>query len=324
MAISTDQKQQYDEAGSSPFCMLPNELVLKVMTYLGLEERLCFMDAFPKFEGFCKVKSLQTRTIADRDIYLTRQHLERVLDPNGTAIKLSNINLNAIHGSQLISDVSTIMPNLQEFTLKNCILDPVVCECYDQPKWEFFSCSSLESLTNIKVFKYNSCTYSCDDPDLILRSWRSFYHQHLFRREFRDSLAEVSFANTFSNFDLMRHLNSLIIFLLHSGFKKNSDINFVIENLEGESVSLNKTTLAIPPSSNSKELLTKFIICLKAFYRMMDWTDDFWPLVTDSEESKMRCGEMQVKSDGTRYADIRVIVDFDMREFKRELASENV
>ncbi len=136
------------------FGVLPYELVVKVMAELTLQARFYFIKAYPQYKYLGQASSLKTRSIKRSNICFRKQDLQWLLDPNGVAIELS-LDRKALTRTYL--DVASLMPNLQEVTLKNCRFHLPSCSTItDQQRNS--ARKFINELGKVKILNFDSCS----------------------------------------------------------------------------------------------------------------------------------------------------------------------
>ncbi len=230
--------QQPDEVDSSHFKVLPNELIIKVMASLTLGERLCFMRAFPRFKGFGLDSGLKKSVMTSYDLHLDSYELKKVLDHEQTAFELSLDHDGHVNYTKTILELTQLMCNLQEVTLKNCRFNIMRCTC-GCPTYQsgFFKCSVVRELAKVKVVNFDACD-SLTEFELAMACWGNFldmHHKFSEKDSNLNTLPEVSFTNMFST-------KGLVTLLLN--LTKVKKVEFV--NLDGECVSMDDPSLTSP------------------------------------------------------------------------------
>ncbi len=133
--------------------------MLKIMKGLSLKERACLIRAYPHLRKHGQSGALNTRVITASDAnHLDISDLANVLDPEGKAIELSLGSLDSVLGSNLILNISRLMPDLEEITLTRSKLPSYLCscQCHSSSHSSGFYCSASvfwNQLTRVRVLK---------------------------------------------------------------------------------------------------------------------------------------------------------------------------
>ncbi len=302
------------------FGVLPNELVIKVMSWLTLSERLCFMRAFPKFKDFGQTSSLKRRVMTSSDIYLDSGDLKKLIDPEQAAFELSLSHVGYVDYTKTILGITNLMNNLQELTLKNCRLNPLCCMCTcgcltDQSsyaQWVFFECPAVRELAKIKVIKFEFCD-SLIGPTEAMKCWGQFFK--MLRKFNNNNTSEVIFTNMFTISEFI-HLLSMI----------QNDKKVEFENLRREWLSMDD-----PLITSAEFVACKLYVKLGVFLRVLsDCTLGHpWPFMetyaygNDPPNKLLRVTVKARKDDegGAEIMNVRVTEAFPMYTFRMDVKS---
>ncbi len=311
----------------SRLCLLPKEVILKILDPLTLQERLDFILAYPKHEELGRDFSLKTE-IVDSNIEISQVNLLKVLGPQQKHLKIS-LNYTDIFGAKRVLTIDAInyMCNLKEVKLKNCKINDWCCSCDYMKKQNCFINSLL---TRVERLTFDSCTLLSRNQRFMelhrkirWRDWYmflSFYENHVFNKA--SELKEVTFLNTLpmlDYWDLMR------IIMDFKSFSNEQKVCVEVVNLEGESFILSKLATQHALSSVHGEFLPVYVhSCASAFYKAMEP-----PRPNISEVSPgiynffdnlaiRTLKKVDVKISETRIIHLRITDDFDMDRLKTE------
>ncbi len=213
----------------SYFSILPNELVLEVLSSLTLKDRLNFLKIFPRHLRLAQDTSLKTRHITCYDADLSKEELEKVLDHEGTAIELTLEYPKTVLRPILVADIFSLMPHLQEVTFRECIPDARTV-----PRGETLP-NHWNLLTKLRVLNVDRCrcyTHLCYQAS---RCWLHFLQMRGVSHSADDnSLRRISYRDSISRYELA----SVLARAFRIASESDNEVSFQLENLRGEVMDL--------------------------------------------------------------------------------------
>ncbi len=306
------------EFGRSHFDPVPKELVSKIMIEMSLNDRLNFLEVYPRFLKLAKSSALKTRFLTRSDIFMERQDLEKVLDLEGTNIQVRSFScetckysLRCECYSLLNLDVFHLMPNLQVVTFNNCELMPSKCLCQDEIIYTFFDCQSWKTLlTKVRCLEFNNCEHDSMDKWFTMWSWRTFFHRVFFSSDSNISLREVIMRNSLTQRDFKKLMCELVTWILTSGLN-SSDVRMEIQTPERESIDIARIIFAPSENFGPSDMLQWYLDALRKTLG--------WPEYSIQDESK-KCLKFEMTKDVRGIPKVKLTEVLDMAMLRKEFA----
>ncbi len=312
------------EAGLSRFDIFPDELILKVMGFLSVTERLQFAAAYPQFQEFRWDLSLFKKTLTVADASKNLQSLLEVLDPNGTAIKISlgHNKTRQFLRPLLILDTFAIMQHLQEVTLTECQVYIGTCTCRHNLVCNKQCLFMRTLLTRPKVLNLHNCNHtypksrnsSLTVPERIWQDWAWLFDRYIDGENQARQLQEITLLNTLPIVEFQQMSQAWSA----SWTGLIGRIPIEVENLEGEVLNLTKIMRLDSPFRCHSMIR----VCHRAIYKTMGWSK----LLRDRKNihhndlgTGITFRKVRIRIGETGIAGVRLTEDFDVGELKREL-----
>ncbi len=207
---------------------LPCELICELMSFMTLRDRKNFVDAYPRYQSLALSPVLGTRVITGRDTVLTTNDMSRVLDLDGTEIKIQGLFLNSVlylKNVFWIFEVLQLMPKLEKVVLKDCWLSTGLLL---KQEHMFSASESLKLLSDrVKHLTIDNCSLSGFFASRDREHWKKLFKGYFPPIWQSSSLPEVVLKDTLPFSDFGRLMN-----LICEEDKLN--INLEVEGLRGD------------------------------------------------------------------------------------------
>ncbi len=210
--LSCFKPSQQHVFGTSYLDFVPLEVICAIMSIVNLKDRKNFVVAFPRYQNLAQSPVFGTRVITRCDKDMKTRDLSKVLDSDGTEIKIQCLVLDCKLYKQKVFrnfEIFQLMPKLERVVLKNCKIYPGLYT-YLLSRERAFPESKFWKLlsSRVKYLTIDSCSLGgrdSQDGDV----WQEFFKECFTHFWQTVSLQEVVFMYTllFRDFrSLMRQL----------------------------------------------------------------------------------------------------------------------